>query len=140
MAVAPLVFTNAKLVVNSVDLSDHGVDVTLDLSAADLDSTAFNAGGWTTHLAGLKSGKIDITFLQDYSASSVDATLWAAFLAGANVPVTVNPVNAANSATNPQYQFNATPLNHPGPTGKVGDLVQAKVSWVISGAVTRAVA
>lgn len=135
---AILAFTNAKVVVNSVDLSDHCKEVSVEFDAADLDSTAFSSGGWTSHLGGLKSGKVDITFNQDYAAGKVDATLWAAL--GTSIAVTVNPVNAANSATNPQYQFNALVTQVPGPSGKVGDILEAKVSWPIDGAVTRAVA
>ena len=45
----------------------------------------------------------------------------------------------ANSATNPQYQFNVLVTQIQGPTGKVGDIAEAKVSWPITGAVTRAI-
>ena len=135
---AILAFTNAKVVINSVDFSSYCKDVTVDFTAADLNSTTMSATGWETHLGGLKSGKFDVTLNQDYAVSQVDATLWAAY--GTVVPVTVNPVNAANSATNPQYQFSVLVDQVPGPTGKVGDLLEAKCSWVISGAVTRAIA
>lgn len=135
---AIMVLTNAKVVVNSVDLSAWTKDVTLEFDAKDIDATAFNASGWETHIGGLKGGKCDLVFNEDYAASSVDATLWAAL--GTVIPVTVNPVNAVNSATNPQYQFSVLVTAVPGPTGKVGDLAEAKVSWPITGAVTRAVA
>jgi len=131
-------FTNAKVVVNSVDLSSYVKDVTLEFDAVDLDTTAMNSNGWVSKIGGLKSGKFDVTFNQDYAASEVDATLWP--LLGTVTACTVNPVNTTNSATNPQYQFNALVLQVPGPTGKVGDVAEAKCSWVISGAVTRAVA
>jgi hypothetical protein len=134
---AILALTNAKVVVNSVDLSDHVDTVTLDFEATDLDSTAMSSSGWMTHLGGLKFGKADFTFNQDYASSSVDATLFAAL--GTVVAVTVNPVNAANSATNPQYQFNVLVTAVPGVSGKVGDLAKAVVSWPITAAVTRAV-
>lgn len=134
---AILALTNAKVLVNSVDLSAYCKDLTLEFDAADLDATAMSSTGWTAHIGGLKSGKFDATFNQDYAASAVDATLFAAL--GTVVAVTVNPVNAANSATNPQYQFNVLVTQVPGPTGKVGDIVEAKVSWPITGAVVRAI-
>ncbi len=134
---AILALTNAKILVNSVDLSDHCKSVTLEFDAADLDATAFSSSGWTAHLGGMKSGKIDLTFNNDYAASQVDTTLFAAL--GTVVAVTVNPVNAANSATNPQYQFNVLVTQVQGPTGKVGDIAENSVSWPITGAVVRAV-
>lgn len=134
---AILAFTNAKVLVNSVDFSDHCKEISVEFDAADLDSTAFSSSGWTSHLGGLKSGKVDLTFNQDYAAAQVDVTLFAAL--GTVVAVTVNPVNAANSATNPQYQFNVLVTQVPGPSGKVGDILEAKVSWPITGAVVRAV-
>ena len=134
---AILALTNAKVVVNSVDLSAYVDTVTLNFEAADLDSTAMSTTGWQSHLGGLKFGKFDVTLNQDYASSAVDATLWAAL--GTVVAVTVNPVNAANSATNPQYQFNTLVTQVPGPSGKVGDIAKAVVSWPITGAVVRAV-
>ena len=133
---AILAFTNAKVVVNAVDLSSYVKEVTLDMAAADLDSTAMSSTGWESHLGGLKSGKFDVTFNQDYAVGQVDATIFAAL--GTVVAVTVNPVNAANSTSNPQYQFNVLVTQAPGPTGKVGDLLESKCSWVVTGAVTRA--
>lgn len=133
---AVLALTNAKVVVNSVDLSDHCKNVNIEFDAADLDATAMSSSGWTAHIGGLKSGKIDLTFNQDYASSNVDATLFAAL--GTVVAVTVNPVNSANSATNPQYQFNVLVTQVPGPSGKVGDMAEAACSWPITGAVTRA--
>jgi hypothetical protein len=135
---AILAFTNAKVTVNAVDLSDHCKEVSVEFDAADLDSTVFSSAGWTSHLGGLKSGKVDITFNQDYAASKVDATLWAAL--GTSVAITVKAVNTTTSATNPEYQFNALVNQVPGPSGKVGDILEAKISWPIDGAVTRAVA
>jgi ABC-type amino acid transport substrate-binding protein len=132
---AILAFTNAKVVINSIDFSSYTKDVTVEFNAADLNSTAMSVTGWETHLGGLKSGKFDAVLNQDYAASQVDATIWAAL--GTVVPVTVNPTSAANSATNPAYTFNVLVTNVPGPTGKVGDLLEAKISWIITGAVTR---
>ena len=134
---AILALTNAKLVIASVDFSSYLTDVTLDINAADLNATAMSSAGWEAHLAGLKSFKFDATLNQDFAASAVDATLWAAF--GTVVAVTANPVNAANSATNPQYQFNVVVGQYSPISGKVGDLLQTKISWVGTGAITRAV-
>lgn len=130
-----IALTNAKVTVGGTDLSDHLLDITLTFAAKDLDKTAMSATGWEGHLAGLKSGKLDMTFLQDYAASSVDVTLWGVL--GTTVTVVANPVNAANSPTNPAYSFSAVILDYPALSGKVGDVLQAKVSAVLDGAPTR---
>lgn len=134
---AILALTNAKVVVNSVDLSDHVKEIMLEFDAADLDATAFSSTGWQGHIGGIKSGKIDLTFNNDFAVGSVDATLFAAL--GTIIPITANPVNAANSTTNPQYQFNVLVTQTQGPSGKVGDLAEVKVSWPLTGAPVRAV-
>ena len=132
---AAIALTNAKVVINSVDLSDHVQDVTLEFAAKDLDKTAMSSTGWEGHLGGLKSGKVSFTLLQDYAASSVDATING--ILGTTVQITANPVNAANAPTNPAYQFNAVILDYQPIAGKVGDVLQTKVSTVLDGAPTR---
>lgn len=134
---AVIVCTDFVVTIGGTDLSDHVQEVTLNLELEDLDSTAMGTNGWRSREAGLKDGSFTITFLQDFAASEVDATLWAAF--GTKVTVTAKPTSASTSATNPQYSASAL-INQHTVGGQVGQLGQVQVTFPTSGAVTRATA
>ena len=74
------VFLNNKVGVkiNAVDLSDHVTSVTLNRAADELEVSAM---GDTAHkfVAGLESGTLTVSFLNDTAASSVLQTLNSAF-------------------------------------------------------------
>lgn len=134
MAVFALV--NESIVLNGVDLSDHVKSATLTVSADQLDSTAMSSLGWKQMIGGLKGGTLAITFNQDFAASNVDATLWAAF--GSIVTFAVKPVNTTTSATNPQYSGSVLVSEHQPVGNGVGELAQVSVTFPTTGTVTRA--
>src|SRR5204863_6013458 len=93
-------FTNALVLVNGVDLSDHcrGIHTTDDKTAVDV--TAMGAG-YTQETKGLGEASITLDFLSDFSAGKTHATLQP--LVGSTTPVAVEvrALNQARSATNP---------------------------------------
>ena len=123
---AKQVLTNAYVSVNGVDLSDHVSDVTLDMSIAAVPVTAMGDGG-VANLAGLESGKIDITFWQDFASGKVDATLIAIRNAGTAVAVKIAANGTAISATNPSYTYQAILTDYPPVSGAVGEIGRAHV-------------
>ena len=127
--------TDFTVSVNAVDLTDHCSSVETSFDVADLETTAF-ADTWTTRIGGLKSGTVSLNFHQDFAASSVDATLWAAL--GTVIEIILVPTSAAVSATNPSYTFNVLVTSISPVSASVGDLAVMSVSWPISGAVARA--
>jgi hypothetical protein len=136
---ARLVLTNVAVTIAGVDLSDHIASVTLGSTYDVLETTAFAGGNVPNaakdRIAGLVDNSVTFEFHQDFAASSVEASIYP--LLGTLANVTVTPVDAATSSTNPQYQFNAlvsewTPLN-----GAVGELATASVTWPISGPVVK---
>lgn len=133
---ARIVLTNALVTVNAVDLSDLVASITLSSSIDSIETTAFGTSGARARIGGLADNSISLEFHQDYSTSEVEATIFP--LIGTVTTVTVKPVNAATSATNPLYTISAlvsewTPLN-----GSVGELATASVTWPVSGAITKA--
>lgn len=129
--------TNAKFVMNSVDLSDHVVSLKVDRSRADLDTTAMSATGAKTRTGGLFDGSITVDFLQDYNTSKVEATIRAAFESASGVVTfSANAANSANTATNPNYSGSMGVFTHNPIGGKVGDLETVSHTWPISGVVT----
>jgi hypothetical protein len=131
---AELVFTDAFVEINSVDLSDHVRQVTLNYSAELQDSTAM---GDTTRerLGGLKDWSLTVEFNQDFAASEVDATLFS--IVGTVFGVEVRATSSARSATNPGYNGNGILESYAPFGGGVGDLLVAPVTIQAAGTLSR---
>ena len=129
---AQLVLTNTRVSVAGVDLTDHVTSVTLDLSADELETTAFGSTA-RTRVGGLLDHSVSLDFQQDYAASNVEATIRP--LLGSLGTVVIKPNGTAASPTNPSYTFLALVTEWQSVNGAVGDLATASVTWPISGAV-----
>jgi hypothetical protein len=121
-------FTNAKVIVNSIDLSDHCTAASVETTRDEVDVTAMGAVQ-KVNTPGLGDATITCTFLQDYAAGSVDATL--SGLSSTTTPFTVEvrPVNAARSATNPAYVLTALMYGYTPVAGSVGDALTIDISF-----------
>lgn len=127
-----LVYTNAYVSINSVELSDHVKSITLNYEAELLDDTVMGTAGTRSNKPGLKNWSLEVNFLQDYAAASIDASLFA--LVGADAfPVAVRPVNGAISTSNPEYQGQAVLESYPPLVGEVGALGTATAMFKPSG-------
>jgi len=128
-------FINAALKVNAVDLSNRVESVTLSLAKDDVDVTAMGDGGHT-HMPGLENDKLTVNFWQDFAASSVDKTLLAIFQAGTPVPFSLAANGTVGGTTNPVYTGQVVLQDYQPIGGKVGDGLQAPVTFVVSGTVS----
>lgn len=134
---ATLVLNNAYVSINSVDLSDHVRQVTVNYQAELLDETAMGA---TTRArkGGLKDWSMTIEFLQDFAAGEVDATLFG--LVGTTFTVEVRPTSAARSATNPGYTGTGILESYPPLGNAVGEMAMTTVTIQAAGDLSRATA
>lgn len=132
---ATLALLNMYLLFNSVDLSDHTTNNVLAANAAQLNSEAFG-DAWEEVTTGLKAGTLTVNLLDDFAAGSVDATIWAAFSAGTNVPFEVRPVNSSRSTTNPGYTGNIHPSEWQ-MGGQINSMAAKSLTFKVSGAITR---
>ena len=136
---ARIVLTDAKVTINSVNLSDHIASITINQSNDVVETTAFSSTAAKTRVAGLADNSVTLEFHQDFASSNVEATInGSPSLVGTVTAIVVTPTSGSVSATNPSYSFNAlvsewTPLS-----GSVGELSTASVTWPISGAITKA--
>jgi hypothetical protein len=135
---AKLVLTDAKVTINSVILSDHINNITIDTKDDIVETTAFGSTAAKTRVAGLADNSVTLDFMQDYAAANVEATIYP--LIGQTTTIVVQPTSSSVSTTNPTYTFTAlvsewTPLK-----GQIGSLATASVTWPISGAITKATA
>jgi hypothetical protein len=131
------VITNASVTIGGVDLSQHIRKVTLSTKRAELDSTTFGNTA-KRRLAGLAENQISLDFNQDFSASTVEASVFS--LLGTTTTVVIKPVSSTVSSTNPSYTMSVlvtewTPLDV-----QVGDLASATITWPVDGSITKAVA
>lgn len=127
----------AVITINSVDLSDHIEKCTLTITSDPQTYNAFGNSGWQSIAAGgLKSGQLDLDFLQDYASNEVDATLNG--IVGTIVTFSVKPDSGATSATNPLYSGSVYIAEYKPIDASPNQVNRTAVSWPTSGAITRA--
>jgi hypothetical protein len=131
---AKFVLTSVTTTINGTDFSDHLASVTLDLSADEVETTAFGGSGFRTRVGGLKDGSITLSFHNDFGSSgseAVDSTIYNLY--GSNATVIVRPTSGTVSATNPSYSgvylvSQVNPIS-----GSVGDLATRDLTWPTAG-------
>jgi hypothetical protein len=131
---AKFVLTSVTTSINGTDFSDHLASVTLDLSADEVETTAFGGSGFRTRVGGLKDGSITLSFHNDFGSSgseAVDSTIYNLY--GSNATVVVRPTSGTVSATNPSYTgvylvSQVNPIS-----GSVGDLATRDLTWPTAG-------
>ena len=135
---ARIVLTDAKVTINSVNLSSYISSVTLSTSSDVVETTGFSSTAARTRVAGLQDNSVTIEFFQDFATSLVEQTIYP--LLGTTTSVAVLPTSSAAGPTNPSYTFTALISEWQPLSGAVGELSTASVTWPISGAITKAVA
>ncbi len=128
------VLTSVTTSINGVDFSDHLASVALDLSADEVETTAFGGSGFRTRVGGLKDASITLSFHNDFGSSgseAVDSTIYNLY--GSNATVVVRPTSGSVSASNPSYTgvFLVSQVNPI--SGSVGDLATRDVTWPTAG-------
>jgi hypothetical protein len=111
------VLTNATLLVNSVNLSDHTSSIAIEDSAEEVDFTAFSASEYRETGAGLKDATITATLFNDHAAASVADTLQPLYDTGGTFSVRVKPDLQGTVA----YTMISRLFSNPVLAGAVGD-------------------
>lgn len=124
-----IILTDASLTVNAVDLSNHIDTIVINMTADDIDLTSMGATSHQ-HAPGLRDDSMDVTFFQDYAASSVDATLSALLGNSVGVVIVAKPTSAAVSSTNPTYTFTGILLDYTPINGQVGQASKNPVKFM----------
>ena len=135
---SPVVYENARFLINGVDLSNYIKSVALNLSSAMLDNTTMGTTA-ISRIAGLKDADLTVTPNQDFtSAATVDGTLWGIYNANVDTSAELRPINACSSANNPNYIFNVLLDKYTPMSGNVGTLLMAPFTLKVTGSVSRA--
>jgi|ETNvirome_6_1000_1030641.scaffolds.fasta_scaffold10515_3 hypothetical protein len=134
---ATLVYTNAFIQINAVDLSSHAESIGLNYASEMQDETAM---GDSTRVrkGGLKDWSIDVNWHQDFAAASVDATLFS--LVGTTVCVEMRPQNICSTAINPIFSGIGVIESYNPMGGSVGALLDAPTTIQSAGDLSRATA
>lgn len=119
--------------VNSVDLSDHVNNITLNRNFDELEVTAMGDSGHK-YIKGLEASSITLDFLNDTATGSVLQTLQAAWGTQVTVVLLQNKGTAV-SATNPLYTMTVLLNGTTDINGATGDLSTQSVTWNVCGTV-----
>ena len=133
---AKFVATDYKVSINGTDFSQSIAQVNLEISSDDVETTAFG-GTFRTRIGGLKDGTLQLDFMQDFGAGSVDAVLFPLIQNTSLATVVLTPTSGTVSATNPSYTALCLVNQYTPFASSVGDLATLSVSWPTSGTVTR---
>ena len=134
---AAFALTAEHLTLSGVDYTDHIKGAVLSVDAAQLDTTDMASAGWTELIGGLKSGSLQVNWIDDVADNDVDEELFA--LLGTVVTFIVRPVSSAVSASNPNYTGSVLITGYT-IGGQVGELAMKSLRFPTTGAVSRAVA
>ena len=119
------VYTDPFVLGAAVDLSNDTQQVAVDIGSELQDNTAMSFAA-RSNTPGLLTGGAQVTFLQDYAAAQVDATIFP--LVGTTFAFEARPTSAGRSATNPAYVNSAMAIPDGGYRpmgGSVGDMATA---------------
>ena len=123
------VLTNAQVLINAVDLSDHVSKVTLEDNRDPVDITAMGAVNKAV-TKGLGDGKATIDFFADFAAGKVHATLQPLIGSSTGVAIEVRPVLAGRSTTNPAFLMTGLLMNYNMLDGSVGEASKISAEFV----------
>lgn len=129
---AKLVLTDSNITLGATDISAYVAAVTINSTAAEVETTAFGQGA-VTRVGGLKDNSVTLSIHNDYSA--IEGLVYP--LIGSTSTIVVKPNGTAVGTANPSYTATVlvtewTPVN-----GAVGELNTADVTWPISGTITK---
>lgn len=121
-----------KVLINSVDLTDHVTQVTLTDSADEVETTNLAGTGYRSYTVGLKTASVTCTFQVDHATSSVMDTLQPLYDSTSG---TIFPVKVWPSATGTiVYTLGSAQLyEKPLWGGAVGDLATVDVTFANGG-------
>jgi hypothetical protein len=124
---AKIVLTDAEIIINSINLSDNANSVTVNYEVDSVEVTAFGDTGHN-FTGGLRNLSVEVSLMQDYAASNVEATIYP--LVGTITNLVIKPTSAPDSVTNPRYTITGAFLAaHTPVAGSVGELSMTTLTF-----------
>ena len=120
---------NMSILEGGLEMAGHGKNVEINTEVAPLDVTPLSTTGWVEVIGGLKSGSVDLGFMQDFTAAdAIDSSLWTSFGAAG----TVRSICTAADDGSVAYLMRGINLSYTPIEGAVGDLAMGAISGVSS--------
>ena len=124
---ATIVLTNPLISLGGTAVKTYATSVTLNYEVDQVEVTAFGDSGHR-FTGGLQNITVDMTLNQDYASSALESIVYP--LVGTTTTITIKPVDAATSTTNPLYTIsNAYLAAHTPVAGGVGELSTTSLSF-----------
>ena len=135
---AKLVLTSSVVTLNGTDITANVAAVTLSTSAAEVPTTNFGSGGAVTRVAGLIDNSVTLSVMNDYNA--IDGLILP-LIGSTAVTMVVKPAGTAAAGTaSPHYTFSVVCTSYTPVNGAVGELNTADFTWPISGLIVKTTA
>ncbi len=131
---AKLVLTDANIKINTTDISANVASVSLSMTAAEVETTAFGQGA-VTRVGGLKDNSVTLSIHNDYSA--IEGLFYP--LVGSTATIAIQPNGTAVGSASPKYEATIVVTEWQPVNGAVGELASADVTFPISGTITKTV-
>ena len=129
------VLRDVRVGFDGTDVSNLIAEVSVELSANDVDVTAMGAGG-KQHLAGIRDDKFTFTAFSNFASNSLHSIVSAKFIAAGTIEVKVTPSGSTISATNPIFIGYCPQLTYNPVSGHVGDAAMTPLTMPASGTIT----
>lgn len=130
------ILTSVFLSIAGTDLSAYCMKAEYKRAAENKETTNYGSLGSKEFIGGLKSGSLDVEFLNDFAAGLLDAIMDP--LVGTVVAFEIRPTSAAVGTSNPKRTGSVLIDSWDAITGGVGDTAEVKCSWPTTGVVARA--
>ncbi len=136
MATATFLGAAAVFTVDSVDLADQLVSITMTKNVDALESTSLKDAS-RTFVAGLQSSETTFTVLGSFATGEAIQSIFGDV--GSSVTIVYEPLTAAPGASSPRYTHSGAFLASAPIAVSVGELVQVSATYT-GGAIVQAVA
>jgi hypothetical protein len=129
-----LVLTNPRIILDGYDVSDHCSSISFG-TVYDLVEVTQIGDIAKKMVAGLEDNSLSLELMQDFGVSQLESVIYPN--RGLLINCSVRPENAAISATNPEYRFQALVSEWAPLTGSPGTLATVTVNWPIYGTIDK---
>jgi len=129
------VLRNAIVQLDGTDVSTSIESVSVEMSAADVKTTAMGAGG-EQHLAGIRDDKFTFNAYSAFGASTLHSVVNAKFVAAGTLEVVVFPNGSTVGTGNPSFTGYCPLLTYNPVSGAVGDAAMTPLEMPVNGTIT----
>jgi hypothetical protein len=126
-------WTDVLIGVNELEVAAFGKSFDLQTSVAPLDTTPLSTTGWTSLIAGNKSGTFTMDLMADFADNSVDEVLFTAL----GTTDTVTSICAGSTDGSVAYLTRGVVAQYAVISGNVGELAMSTKNTTASGVIAR---